>query len=322
MSSSTPLKRTLQIYILPTLHNKFVFHSRFLKPTNKFERHATIIAFISRKWRYSVSDEFSYYWHRFGASMIAKRQLALAGISEPESDREIGKLDFKTRVGLSLYQFGNRVTTRRAADEYFLKTINTAATNIEFIYPPGLDLRAAKDQLANWINKSATHRNKLLLWSLIFPLDFQIAKIHLPAANIFFVYNCFRVASHFRAMQGARLLREFFDGSESSAGEVMGTNIVDSETASSEGRRNKIVWNESKEFGELLKRAIKSVEEEDAEYVRKSAQYSASWKWESSGGDLHDDVLFKLEKDLKLAELSRTYRRARMQYFVQNGNDI
>jgi len=38
------------------------------------------------------------------------------------------------------------------------------------------------------------------------------------------------------------------------------------------------------------------------------------WVW--NGEDLHDDVIEKLEKQYKIPELSRTYRRSRWQYWL------
>jgi hypothetical protein len=37
-------------------------------------------------------------------------------------------------------------------------------------------------------------------------------------------------------------------------------------------------------------------------------------------GDMHDDVMFRVEKAMKLHELSRTYRRARMEMFLFKNN--
>lgn len=48
------------------------------------------------------------------------------------------------------------------------------------------------------------------------------------------------------------------------------------------------------------------------------AQEGIDWKLD---GDLHDEVIIKLEKSLKLPELLQSYRRARIEKMVQ-GNKI
>ncbi|KAJ3398454.1 hypothetical protein HDV05_002478, partial [Chytridiales sp. JEL 0842] len=89
----------IQIYVLPTLHNKYIFHPRLPLSRNSFERSAVIAAYIFRKWRYTVSDSFGEVWHGWGLKSGGKGAMGW------------------------LYGLGNKLTTRRAADEYFLKSV-------------------------------------------------------------------------------------------------------------------------------------------------------------------------------------------------------
>jgi hypothetical protein len=100
----------IQIYVLPTVHNKFVFQPRMPLARNGFERWAVTTAYIFRKWRYTISDIFGASWHSFG-------QNALAKVSTPS------KTGVTSNVGSWIYRTGNRLTTRRAADEYFFKSV-------------------------------------------------------------------------------------------------------------------------------------------------------------------------------------------------------
>jgi hypothetical protein len=85
-----------------------------------------------------------------------------------------------------------------------------------------------------------------------------------------------------------------------------------------------ITWTESSELQSLLKetseKVTKSLEEEAKLEGRNPGQV---WKWDSNGnsGDLHDDVVLGLQTELRLPELIRTYRRARMQYYTHKGRD-
>ncbi|KAI8810627.1 mitochondrial K+-H+ exchange-related-domain-containing protein [Cladochytrium replicatum] len=280
-------KRTLQVLVLPTLHDRMVFHARFLPPRNPLERHATIAAYIFRKWRFSVADTVGFYWHGFGAWANA---VGTASLSE-------GAKPAKRQWARALYSVGNRMTTRRAADEYFLKMVPLAADHVEFVYPPSLNSKQIQTQLAEWLAASNRHSSRFFVWSLLFPVDFYIAKFYLLPANLFFTYNCFRVISHWRAAQGARTLASLFN-----VGEVTWTPSEDLE--------NRIRSISDFVTGELKKEGDSG-----------ATQRSSVWTW-TPLGDVHDEVLIELEKELKAAELWRSYRRARMQYFVFNGRDI
>ncbi|TPX52558.1 hypothetical protein SeMB42_g01342 [Synchytrium endobioticum] len=186
MASSVP--RTLRVVVLPTLHNKSVFHPRFLTPMpNKFEKAAIIGAYVLRKWRYAVSDIFAYHWHAFGSTALQQPH-GLAG---------------------RVYRWASLATTRRASGEYLLKMIPLQTE--KFVYPPSSDVGAIKQHLNSHMQASDKHLVSLFLWSLVFPLDFYIAKFFVVAANLLFVYNSFRVVSSFRAVMGARVLKRLVE---------------------------------------------------------------------------------------------------------------
>ncbi|KAJ1564032.1 hypothetical protein HK096_009917 [Nowakowskiella sp. JEL0078] len=287
--------RKLQVYVFPTLHNKHVFHAKFLKPKKEWERHAIVAGYIFRKWRFMASDYWAYYWHGFGVWATNAREIS------PSKPSILG------RFFGGLYAAGNRISTRRSADEYFLKTVPSATQYVEFILAPGVEVERVQDQLKKWIDSSDRHQSKLFMWSLIFPACFQVAKFHLAPANILFAYVCFRVNAHYRAMQGARTLQYLIDN-------------------------NQISWNEDTEFRKSFLEIVKEVETEEKEWMLNKMKNlkltdsnqrhfeEVAWKF-IPGLDLHDEVLMKLEERLKIAELSRTYRRARLQYFVHDGRE-
>ncbi|KAJ3178034.1 hypothetical protein HDU87_003812 [Geranomyces variabilis] len=250
----------LKIYVLPTLHHKIVFHPAFLRPRSSIERSAIVAAYILRKWRYQLSDTAAFAWHALGAQSSGRN---------------------------FLYRFGNRITTRRAADEYFLKSIPRIAETVEFIYPASVSSRAIKRQLSDEVlANSDSHRQKLFLWALLLPSALYVAKFHLVAANVLFSYNVFRLNAAWRSVYGAKVLQRAIDARQ-------------------------VTWTASTELDERI-RAIS--DEVAAKAKAEAGGDSHTWKW--TGGDLHDEVVERLETELKLAELSRTYRRARLQYFV------
>lgn len=79
-----------------------------------------------------------------------------------------------------------------------------------------------------------------------------------------------------------------------------------------------VTWNASADLDELVQRFSQDVTK------RMEAETNGQgrvWRW-NRDGDLHDDVLEALEKELKCVELARTYRRTRMQYLVHGPKEI
>ncbi|TPX60210.1 hypothetical protein PhCBS80983_g01932 [Powellomyces hirtus] len=269
-SASTPYT-SLKIYVFPTLHNKHVFHPAFLRPRSPFERGAIIAAYILRKWRYQLSDTFAFAWHAFGASA------ATSGIMPAKM----------------MYKWGNRATTRKAADEYFLKSVPRITEHVEFIYPASANAKLIKNQVGEILANSDRHRGKLFLWALLLPSALYISKFYLALANILFTYNVFRLNASWRSMYGSKVLQKLIDS------------------------RN-VTWTPSEE----LDAQVKSISEDVTKRLSgEGAEGRRVWRW-TRDGDLHDEVVEQLERDLKLAELGRTYRRARLQYFVHGPKEM
>lgn len=99
----------LKVYVFPTLHNQCVFHSRFLLPYNNFEYTGLKLGYALRKWRYQVSDFFAAFWQGYGEW----------------AHRVDG-----TGIHRTLWKWGSKLTTRRCADEYFLKTVPLRADEV------------------------------------------------------------------------------------------------------------------------------------------------------------------------------------------------
>ncbi|KAI9091238.1 mitochondrial K+-H+ exchange-related-domain-containing protein [Phlyctochytrium arcticum] len=259
-----PAHTHLKVFILPTLHNKHAFHARFLPPRTPFERSAIVMAYVLRKWRYQISDTFAFMWHGMGSG--------------------------STGIGRRIWALGNRAVTRRAADEYFLKTVPRITEHIEFIYPASANSRVIKSQLGDFLSNSGRHRQKLFLWALILPSSLYIAKVYVVLANLFFSYNVFRLNASWRSQYGAKTLQKLLDSKQ-------------------------VTWTSSQELDDQ----IKVLSDEVTSRMKK--EDGPVWQWTPTG-DLHDEVVEGLEAQLKAVELARTYRRARMQYLVHNGKEV
>lgn len=127
---TTNLSKILQIYVLPSLNGSYTIHPRFLSPVNKVEHGALFASFVIRKWRYQFSDTFGVYWHSFGRKTYAKNSMLK-----------------------HVYTLGNRVTTRKAQDEYFFKMIPTRTEEVQFIYPSNFIKESKlKAQISTWLS--------------------------------------------------------------------------------------------------------------------------------------------------------------------------
>lgn len=264
MSKILNASNSLKIYAFPSLNGRCVFHAQFLSPTTNLEYAGMAVAYITRKWRYQISDYAGSYWHKLGhckpGSILSKA-----------------------------YQLGNRITTRRAADEYFFKQIPTRTEHvtlkliqIEIIFPSSMKQSVVQDQIQVWLADSDKFTGKLALYGALLPTNFYIAKFYILAANLLFTYHVFRVNASFRAHFGSKRMQELI-------------NRRQVKFTSSQELQDKI-FNVSKEVSSQLEK----------ENIR--------WKWNDD--DLHDDVALKLSAELKLPELLQSVRRSRMQYMV------
>ncbi|KAJ3326577.1 hypothetical protein HDU76_012807 [Blyttiomyces sp. JEL0837] len=288
-----------KVYIFPTLNGQYVFHTRFPRARSSIERFALIFAYALRKWRYSTWDHIAAAWHDMGLSSISKLKSMTA------EEQEKGGMAL-TRITAKVYLKVNELTTRRAADEYFLKSVPTISEHVEFIYPAGTNVREVKQQLSEWLADSEKHRSQLFLWCLIFPADLYLAKYIALAANLFFFYNIFRINAHWRAMTSAGTLQRLINSKH-------------------------VTWTESRDFENLIVTKAGQVHEELLrEQLERMGGSDGSggtntgirvWKWDPAvRGDLHDHVVIELEKDMNLVELTRTYRRGRMEAVFKKTN--
>lgn len=135
---------------------------------------------------------------------------------------------------------------------------------------------------------SIKFKSRLFGWSMLLPTNFYIAKFFVLGANLLFSYNVFRVNALFRANRGSTTLQSLLN-------------------------ERKVTFIESQELKTLIDTACLTVQDE-------LKMEGIDWKWD--GGDLHDDVVLKLAKELKLAELIRTHRRTRMHAMVHTNATI
>ncbi|KAI9202281.1 uncharacterized protein BJ171DRAFT_182632 [Polychytrium aggregatum] len=188
-------------------------------------------------------------------------------------------------AALGLWKTVSRWVTRRSVDEYFLKTVPSITQNIEFLYPPSLNEALLKSQISNWIQDDK-HRRMLVIWSIFFPGSLYIAKVHVALANLFFTYNVFRVNSHYRAHYGFRTLRKLID-------------------------ERKVAWIPSPELESAIKTITDELSQTNVANGLKPLQFHPL-------KDMDDEVVTRLEQDLKAVELSRSYRRTRTEYYLYN----
>ncbi|KAJ3275882.1 hypothetical protein HDV01_006748 [Terramyces sp. JEL0728] len=248
---------SLKIYAFPSLNGRCVFHAQFLSPTTNLEYAGLAAGYITRKWRYQISDQIGSHWHRLGNS-------------------KPGSLLNK------LYKFGNRLTTRKAADEYFFKQIPSRTEHVEIIFPSCMKQSDIQDQMQIWLADSEKFTSKLAFYGVLLPTNFYIAKFYLLAANVLFTYHVFRVNASFRAHFGSKRLQELVN-------------------------RRQVKFTSCQE----LQDKISSISIQVSQELEKE---NIKWHWNND--DLHDDVALKLSTDLKLPELLQTVRRSRMQYMV------
>ena len=162
-------------------------HPAFLKPTNKVELGAFFISFVTRKWRYQISDYFGQYWHRLGTR-------------DPKS------------YSLKFYNIGNRLTTRKLISEYFFRMVPNKSEHITFIIPPSIDEIKVKQQLQQWMLETSNYGPKLFIFSMLLPTNFYVAKfLGLLPANALFTYHIYRLNSIFRALYGSKRLQTLVD---------------------------------------------------------------------------------------------------------------
>ncbi|KAI8930015.1 hypothetical protein BC831DRAFT_440931 [Entophlyctis helioformis] len=242
-------------------------------------------------WRYQVSDVFASYWHDFG--MNALRSL---GSGKPAS------------TAANVYRWGNRLTTRRAADEYFFKMVPTFVDQIEFVYPTSVDERLVKAQLSEWLKRASVlwlYRTRMFLAGLFVPVNFLFAKVFFLLANTMLIYNIFRMSASMRAHTGSTTIQKLIDKKR-----ALWTPSDDLQT--------KIETISDKVSADLLRMQqedLKAMKAAGKEMGSAAEQAGRVWRW-TPNSDMHDLVVAELQKQLKAPELSITYRRSRMQYLV------
>ena len=267
----------IKVYCFPTISNRIIFHPEYPKVESKLELGALFAGYCLRKWRYQVSDAFGYYWH----------QLPLQTNS--------------TFLSNTIYNFGNRLTTRRCSDEYFFKSIPFKTSELEFIFPSSMQEDRIKNHLASWMGDSQKYTPKALFFGLLLPTNFYVAKFFLLAAQAGFTYHLFRLNATVRAHLGAQKIQHL-------------------------ANRRKISWTSSSELQEMIKdfssktsQELRTITADEVSHGTSSSNTNRKkqevWEWQD-GHDLHDDVVRELEVKLKLPELLQTFRRTRMQYYV------
>lgn len=191
----------------------------------------------------------------------------------------------------SLYSGMNVLTTRKCVDEYFLKNIAFDSKEVQIIYPTYLNELLIKQQLRSWLSDSPTRfKMSAFKWAISTPLLFILAKLIFVPANILLSYTLFRSVSSFRAWKGSDVLQRLVND-------------------------RKILWIPSEKYTQLIRDKAKEVEQE-------LSQEGLCWKFAEDETDLHDDVVTKLEIELRAPELIRSHRRNRMQMMFRQLENV
>ncbi len=113
---------------------------------------------------------------------------------------------------------------------------------------------------------------------MLTPSVFLTKWIGIVAANAIFSYTLFLVNAFWRAQRGSAHLQHLLD-------------------------TQRVEWTPSQELDAQLQQACTSV-------AAQLASEGIAWRWDG-GGELHDDAVLVLQRQLKLPELIRTHRRMR-----------
>lgn len=173
----------LKIYCFPGMGGHIVFHPRILTSVTQRERLYKSAVFLSRKWRYLISD------------IIASFFVPLA-ISNSVTKRKI-------------YRFLTSLIHRECEAEYLFSKIPKRTSHIEFIYPKGYITEGQdriQDHLRDLFNKASENKSlvpiTLLLLSSLGLLTFlrHIAPIlYIPT-----VYLTSRVSGRVKCEEGRK----------------------------------------------------------------------------------------------------------------------
>ncbi|KAJ3133961.1 hypothetical protein HK100_003951 [Physocladia obscura] len=273
------------VYVLPTLNGQLSFHARLAVPTSGTERAAIVAAYAMRTARLAAWESaVAAPWQRLGAHASAAPLLRSAHAA-------------LTRLG----------TRRTAPGEYLLRALPPRTARIEVIHPPCVEGRLARRTLALLLRDRQAHKRQLFVLSvlvappLLFVAKFAALSPALAlAANAAFVYIAFRIVNAWRAMSSAARVQMLVDSGN-------------------------VVFTASDAFGRSLQDACDKVSHDlQAQTIQQSTQQQPIqqvWHWNGGLEDLHDNVLAILEKDLKMYEWLRNYRRARMVAFVHYSNE-
>lgn len=153
---------TQQICVLPTRNQHYVFTARYMPFSSPAEKMQMLLAYTARKYRYTVSDLFGSSWHEFGRKAYLHNQSKHSDetihVSSADSMQRTGSSATtiaKARPPSSLkkriYDIGNRITTRRCDQEYFMRNINLNSQTLEFVYPKGENEQHMNELLRRWI---------------------------------------------------------------------------------------------------------------------------------------------------------------------------
>ncbi|KAH6579133.1 hypothetical protein BASA61_010435 [Batrachochytrium salamandrivorans] len=181
--------RKLQVYISPTIAGRYVFHfASSLK--NNFEYAMLFMSFVTRKWRYQVSDFSASIWHNFGNGPL-----------QSKSKASLPSISLCLRCCLAVLQ--TSISSRPCPP-----TIDQVGR----VYLSSMsEWKLIHEQLQNWLKDSGVHQHRMIIGALLLPANFLLAKVIWLPANIFLVYYLFRVNASIRANSGANMLQKLIN---------------------------------------------------------------------------------------------------------------
>lgn len=277
----------LKIYVLPSIKGQLIFHCGYLKPKSNPERFALFASYVTRKWRFQISDFFGYHFHKYSNS--------------------------------PLHYFISDLTTRRASDEYFFKQIPAKTSNIEFIIPNQIDIKKVQQQLKYYFLESPKYSTNLLFSAMLLPTNIFLQKyLGFLFSSSLLSYHLFRVNNYFRAYYGSNRMQTLLNRNRVTFthSKEFDEDII---------RFSKQVENQlHKSYDKSLKLndqtnlecLVLNTDQADISESAIGALKEPIWKFKLNE-DLHDDVIDLLGQKYKQPELLQTVRRCRMQYYLK-----
>ena len=156
-------------------------------------------------------------------------------------------------------------------------------------------------------------RTRSILYLLTAPLAAYATKYAIVLGNFYLCYHLFRTISSLRAYQGSRILEKLLK-QESQQGTSSQIPFYIPPSSGTIQRVSQDSISQKKE-PESQKAVTWTPSQELDDFIRTETAQLGPAPWDPSQ-DISDDVLYKMEEDLRVPEWSRSHRRGRLEAYV------